>query len=226
MRVSRAFAFLDLSGFTSLTAVHGDELAVSLLTAFRAVVREVCSRRGVRIAKWLGDGAMLVGVEVPPVISTALEIESRLDTTASPLAIRAGISCGDVILFEGDDYVGHAVNLAARICDVAGPHEVLATPDVVVHAPPWVSPRDAGERAVRGLVHPVPLVELSVCATRTARVIDPVCHMELPAEGVVVSLRGPKGEKVGFCSESCADTWAGRWRDEAQQRDPLDGTVT
>lgn len=213
MRVSRAFAFLDLCGFTSLTAVHGDEPAVSLLAEFRAVVRDVCSRRGVRIAKWLGDGAMLVGVEVPPVIAAALEVESRLDARASPLAIRAGLSCGDVILFEGDDYIGHAVNLAARICDVAGPHEVLAVPDVVAHVPPWVSCRDAGEREVPGLAQPLPLVELGVRSAAAGRVTDPVCRMELPLEGVVVSRPGPDGAEVGFCSESCAGTWEGRRRD-------------
>ena len=28
-------------------------------------------------------------------------------------------------MFEGDDYIGSAVNMAARLCDVAGPYEVL-----------------------------------------------------------------------------------------------------
>ena len=37
---------------------------------------------------------------------------------------------GPVILFEGDDYIGTAVNLAARLCDIAAPHEVLATPSI------------------------------------------------------------------------------------------------
>ena len=41
-----------------------------------------------------------------------------------------GLAAGNVILFEGDDYTGGAVNLAARLCDLAQPLEVLATADV------------------------------------------------------------------------------------------------
>jgi hypothetical protein len=41
-------------------------------------VRETCSRRGVRIAKWLGDGAMLVCVETEPLIGAVIELEHRL----------------------------------------------------------------------------------------------------------------------------------------------------
>jgi len=46
MRVERHFAFLDLSGFTALTVEKGDERAVSVVTAFRALLRDICSRRG------------------------------------------------------------------------------------------------------------------------------------------------------------------------------------
>lgn len=215
MRVPRAFAFIDLCGFASLTAVHGDEPAVALLAHFRATTREVCSRRGVRIAKWLGDGAMLVGVEVAPVIASALEIEHRLAMTRSPLAIRAGLSSGDVILFEGDDYIGHSVNVAARICDLAGAHEVLATTEVVPHAPPWVSRQPAGERLVRGLAHPLTLVELSIREDSEERLTDPVCRMEMPVEAAVVTRKVRSGEVVGFCSESCAEVWEGRHHEGA-----------
>ena len=43
----------------------------------------------------------------------------------SPLTLRAGIATGYALLFEGDDYIGSAVNMASRLCDIAGPHEVL-----------------------------------------------------------------------------------------------------
>ena len=63
MRVPRTFVFLDLSGFTNYTAAFGDDAAGRLLGAFRTIVREVASDRGVRIAKWLGDGCMIVAVD-------------------------------------------------------------------------------------------------------------------------------------------------------------------
>lgn len=210
VRVARTFAFIDLCGFTSLTSAHGDEPAVALLAEFRASVRDVCSRRGVRIAKWLGDGAMLVCVEVAPAVAAAVEIENRMARRRSPLAIRAGLSCGDVILFEGDDYIGHAVNLAARICDLAEAHEILATQEVVAHAPPWVARAPAGIRFVRGLAHPVTLVELGLRPDRDDHATDPVCRMEIPRAAAATTRAGPDGETVFFCSHSCAETWDGR----------------
>src|SRR5581483_7929959 len=123
MRVERTFAFVDLCGFTSFTATKGDEMATSVLAGFRACLREIASRRGVRVAKWLGDGAMLVSVEPEPVVSAILEIEQRIDDGRSALPIRAGMAMGRVILFEGDDYIGTPVNLASRLCDVASPRQ-------------------------------------------------------------------------------------------------------
>src|SRR5580693_5583161 len=128
MRVHRSFAFVDVSGFTALTELEGDERAVDVLTAFRALLRDICSRRGVRIAKWLGDGVMLVCVTTRPLLETILELHHVVDEVAGPveaISIRSGINSGPVILMEGDDYVGHCVNVAARLCDLAGPGEAL-----------------------------------------------------------------------------------------------------
>src|SRR5437764_15001074 len=131
MRVERTFAFVDLCGFTTFTEAEGAERAVAVLGDFRACVRQVASDHGVRVAKWLGDGAMFVAVDHGrPLVEAVLEVERHLDEIQAPLALRAGIARGPVILFEGDDYIGTAVNLAARLCDIAAPHEALATPSI------------------------------------------------------------------------------------------------
>jgi class 3 adenylate cyclase len=206
VRVRRTFAFVDLCGFTALTSEQGDETAVASLTGFRLAVRETCSRRGVRIAKWLGDGAMLVCVETEPLIGAVIELEHRL--TGGRLALRTGLTTGDVIIFEGDDYIGHAVNLAARLCELAKPHEVLAAPDLESYAPAWVHVDHCGLREIRSL-GAVELIELSLCVAADP-VVDPVCGLPLPAEGVTVTRTTASGGMVAFCSESCAETWDGR----------------
>ena len=208
MRVRRSFGFIDLCGFTALTDAEGDEEAVHLLAEFRIAVREVCSRRAVRIAKWLGDGAMLVCVEVAPLVGTVVELQHRL--AGSPLVLRAGLTTGDVILFEGDDYIGNAVNLAARLCDLAGPNDVLSIPEVATHAPPWVTVATRGEVAIRGLTRGIELVELGHRDDGDGLRIDPVCGMPLPAGAVVTTRAGADGDVVPFCSVSCAETWEGR----------------
>ena len=125
MRVPRTFVFLDLSGFTNYTAAFGDDAAGRLLSAFRTIAREVASERGVRIAKWLGDGCMVVAVEQADAVACTLDLKHRSAEVCSPLTMRAGLATGYALLFEGDDYIGSAVNMAARLCDNAGPQSVL-----------------------------------------------------------------------------------------------------
>jgi class 3 adenylate cyclase len=81
----------------------------------------------VRVAKWLGDGAMFVSTEGQALVTTVLDLAPRLDGEPGVLPLRAGIAGGPVILFEGDDYIGGPVNLASRLCDVAQPYEVLVS---------------------------------------------------------------------------------------------------
>jgi adenylate cyclase len=162
-RVLRSFAFLDISGFTAFTDQEGDAASVNALADFRLVVRDVSSHSGVRVAKWLGDGAMFVGVETQPLISALLDIGNRLRANGFPLGLRAGITLGEVILFEGDDYIGTPVNLASRLCSEAGPGQIYVTRVVAESAPSGVTHTEIGAIDVRGFVEPVEIVAL--CTT-------------------------------------------------------------
>jgi class 3 adenylate cyclase len=68
-QVVRSFVFVDLCGFTAFTDRRGPHAAGFALTTFRRVVRDVSDRRNVRVAKWMGDGAMLVGVDPAPAVA-------------------------------------------------------------------------------------------------------------------------------------------------------------
>jgi adenylate cyclase len=169
MRVSRSFAFVDLCGFTRFTDAHGDEEAVAVLTQFRACVREVASEFGVRVAKWLGDGAMFVSTEPEQLVACVVELEHRIEVAGIALPIRSGMAGGDVILFEGDDYIGGPINLAARLCDQAEPNEMLATADLAEVKPPWAEARPVGTRAVPGFVQPIEVFCVSLPVTAELR---------------------------------------------------------
>lgn len=123
-RVIRSFAFLDLCGFTAHMDEHGDDDAVRALAALRLATRAAAEEHGVRIAKWLGDGSMLVGMEHGPVLECVLTIQDRFPAGLQP-PLRGGVNTGPVLLFEGDDYVGPAVNIAARLCASAAPGQIL-----------------------------------------------------------------------------------------------------
>ena len=213
VRVHRSFAFVDVSGFTALTDTEGDERAVDVLTAFRALLRDICSRRGVRIAKWLGDGVMLVCVDTRPLLETVLELHYVVAEVAEPVetvSIRSGITSGDVILMEGDDYVGHCVNVASRLCDLAAPGEALAAPSVLDQLPSWGLVATQTHVALRGVEKAVPASSIRMACDGTDGLRDPICGLPLSHDTAEEIAHDVLGAVVLFCSPGCVDTWRRR----------------
>jgi class 3 adenylate cyclase len=146
--VTRTFCFVDLSGFTAYTRSRGPDAAVQMLGDFRQATRNIAAKRGVRVAKWLGDGAMAVSTKSDPCACFAVNLVDRF--ADSEIEVRAGLATGRALLFEGDDYIGEPVNLAARLCSAADPGEVLA--DVRVDdLPDWVGVRSGVTVDIRGI---------------------------------------------------------------------------
>ena len=158
--VHRTFAFLDLCGFTAFTEHQGPRDAVNVLGEFRSCVRQLAARRGVRIAKWLGDGVMLVSTDAGPMVATVAELVARLE--GSPLRVRAGMASGSCLLFEGDDYIGRPVNLASRLSDIARPDEILADANVALLAPGWVEVSGPSTRRIPGFGRVKGIREVSI----------------------------------------------------------------
>jgi len=146
--VENVFAFVDISGFTSYCEGHGEHAAIEVLTRFRTITRAIAVRRGVRVAKWLGDGVMLVSAEPAPLVAAVAEVLIR--SAATGIDTHAGMARGPVLLFEGDDYVGRTVNLAARLCDVAVAGEVLCI-DLGDELPDWVALAEPRPQALAGM---------------------------------------------------------------------------
>lgn len=146
--LERWFAFVDVCGFTAFTEANGTLAATDVLSRFRNTVRNVTGRRGVRVLKWLGDGAMIVGVEAGPVVAAVCELNMRLET--ADFDVHAGIAGGHVLLFEGDDFIGPSANLAARLCEAALPGEVLAI-GVHGHVPDWIESLGARTITAHGI---------------------------------------------------------------------------
>ncbi|HEY6473667.1 MAG TPA: adenylate/guanylate cyclase domain-containing protein [Acidimicrobiales bacterium] len=213
MRVRRSFAFIDVSGFTELTESEGDERAVDVLTAFRALLRDICARRGVRIAKWLGDGAMLVCVDTRPLLETVLELHYVVTEVSGPVktvSIRSGVSSGDVILMEGDDYIGHCVNVASRLCDLAPSSEAWAAPAVMDDLPSWGVAARQTPVSLRGVEKPVPASSIRMALAGEDGGRDPICGLPLSHDTAEEIAHDVRGSVVLFCSAGCVDTWRRR----------------
>ncbi|HEY3095976.1 MAG TPA: adenylate/guanylate cyclase domain-containing protein [Acidimicrobiia bacterium] len=126
-----AVVFTDLVGFTEFTAEHGDEQALALLERQERVVREALPHDA-RVVKDLGDGFMLWFPDAVSAVLACLALSERFEEDAAtdvPLWVRVGMHWGCPTR-RGDDLVGHDVNLASRIVDVAGPGEVLLSEPV------------------------------------------------------------------------------------------------
>ncbi len=148
LQVERTFCFADLSGFTRFTRLYGPLAAVDRLEEFRNISRDVAAKRGVRVAKWLGDGVMMVGTEPTPTIAWGGHVISHFEE--SGVEVRAGLATGVVLLFEGDDYIGEPVNLAAKLCSIAEPGEILAS-CATNDLPNWMGVLEVAEVNIRGV---------------------------------------------------------------------------
>ncbi|MFI5053670.1 MAG: adenylate/guanylate cyclase domain-containing protein [Acidimicrobiia bacterium] len=155
MRVFRCFSFVDMCGFTRMNDTLGDDEALAVLAAFRAIVRGLSPDHGIRVGKWLGDGCMFVGTEVRPVVETVLDLTEQMQDADIVLPLRIGIAAGKVIVFEGDDFIGMPINLASRLCDAAAPGEILANQEVIDALGADFPVVALGERSIPGIVTPM-----------------------------------------------------------------------
>ena len=186
---------------------------MEILTAFRSLLRDICARRGVRIAKWLGDGVMLVCVETRPLLATVLELHHVIGEVAGPVrsvSIRSGVTSGEVILMEGDDYIGHCVNVAARLCDLAQGGEALAVPPVTGDLPRWGAVIAHKNISLRGVEKPVRAARIGIATQMVRGHSDPICGLPMSDPTAEESAVDGHGVSVLFCSAGCLDTWQRR----------------
>lgn len=128
--------FADIRGFTAWSAEREPDEVVSLLSRFYELCSRVISPRGGRINKLLGDGvlAYFPGNRAEDCLSAAEELHN-CGRVEGLLPVGIGIAEGEVILGDvGEearlDYtiLGAPVNLASRLCDLAGPEEIALDP--------------------------------------------------------------------------------------------------
>jgi adenylate cyclase len=121
--------FTDLSGFTEYTALEGDDAAIKLLDLQEKIVVTHMAGNG-RIVKNLGDGMMLWFDDPCAAIELSLSLQEDFEEHSGdedlPLWVRIGIHYGEPAR-RGGDLIGHDVNVAARIVDLAAPGEVLVS---------------------------------------------------------------------------------------------------
>jgi len=163
-----AVAFTDISGFTEFTALRGDDEALRLLAVQERLVRERLPE-GARLVKELGDGLLLWFPEADTALAATLDLQDdfRAEGTTSelPLWVRIGLHWGRQTR-RGNDLIGHDVNIAARVVDVAGPTEVVVTEALLSRLPgsqerSRLEIDELGPVVMKGLPEPVRLFRVT-----------------------------------------------------------------
>ncbi len=150
--------FVDLVGFTPLSALMSPGELVAFIRDFEARSWDVASRAGGRIVKVIGDEVMISALDV----ETGCEIVVGLieEFATSEAQPRAGLATGEVVSRLGD-FFGPVVNLASRLVDQAVPGEVLAeAARTGQHHGARFRCEPAGRRMLKGFADPVEVVTI------------------------------------------------------------------
>lgn len=140
-----AIMSVDIAGFSAMTEIDEAE-AAALVSRLRGTLDAVVERHGGRVFNTAGDGFMLEFASA----AGALAAAELLWNGVARKYVRVGVHVGDVLLAQNGDLIGHSVNVAARLQEIAQPGAVVVSTDV--------------RRAVRGKLarrlHPAGAVQL------------------------------------------------------------------
>ncbi|MFO1161263.1 MAG: adenylate/guanylate cyclase domain-containing protein [Reyranellaceae bacterium] len=130
-----AIVATDVVGYSRLMG-RDESGTVARLRRVRAERLEpILTRRGGRIVKLTGDGALIEFGSAVEALSAAIEFQQVMTESeaerpeAERLVFRVGVHLGDVIV-DGDDLYGDGINIAARLEAEAPPGGVVVSGDL------------------------------------------------------------------------------------------------
>jgi adenylate cyclase len=161
----------DVVGYAGLMSADEEGTHIRLLCCRREVIEpKIRGHRG-RIVKNTGDGALVEFGSVFDAVRCALEVQRILAARnaalphARRIALRIGISFGDVIV-AADDVYGRVVNLAARLEGLAAPGGVCISRDAWRHVEGAIEAEfvDLGERSLKNITEPAHVYAITPAA--------------------------------------------------------------
>jgi adenylate cyclase len=123
---THTFLFMDLVGFTALTAERGDDSAAEVALRLFAHVRGLLPQHRGEEIKTIGDAMMVRCSDPRQGVELGLRISEQIGDEPDLPPLRIAVHTGSAVCRDGDWY-GSAVNVAARLCSAAGGGEVLVS---------------------------------------------------------------------------------------------------
>jgi len=158
----RVVMFTDIVGSTEMTARLGDRRSVEIVRAHDALVRRALSRHAGREVKHTGDGIMASFADTTAAVACARAIlRSFADfnrSSSEPIRVRIGLHAGEPVE-DSNDLFGATVQMAARLCQAAGPDTIVASHEVkalCAEDAGWIA---LGETRLKGFAQPVSIFQ-------------------------------------------------------------------
>ncbi len=160
----KTFLIADVRGYTAFTEDRGDEAAARLATRFGELARVSLENAGGSLIELRGDEALVVFNSARKAVRAAIALQVLfIDETVAdptlPLAVGIGLDAGEAVAVDGG-YRGGALNLAARLCSLAGPGEVLASREVahLARKVEGIKYVERGSIRLKGLTAPIEVI--------------------------------------------------------------------
>ena len=157
--VVRAFVFADLRDYTPFVEREGDRAAADLIARFRVLIRRHLEQHEGAEIKTEGDSFYIVFPSPSRAVSFGIDVfRAAHDDDAPRIRFGVGIHVGETVPLDGQ-FVGSAVNIAARVGAMAADGELLVTDTVrgLIRTSSSFSYDDRGPAELKGVSEPINL---------------------------------------------------------------------
>lgn len=161
----------DMKSFSRMTEEVGSMASAKLVQRQRDLLLPIIDEHHGHGKSTGGDGLVAAfghpGDAVRAAIAMQQAVTTLCDTSTSggSLAIRIGIAQGEVVLDKGGrPFIGAALNLAARVMDLADGGRIMVTGDTAIGALEAGTTYEHGEFELKNIQRPVRVVEILWCA--------------------------------------------------------------
>jgi len=159
-------AFADITGSVSVYEALGNDRAAKAIRRLTQWMGSMAMDHGGQVVKMLGDGVLLSFSDNLRAAECMASIQEQHVKRLAQwpeqlrLQVQVGLARGEVVVVDGDCF-GDAVNVASRLCDLAGPEQILASSRVVDDAVRQsIRSRNLGPMSIRGRLEPCEVYRL------------------------------------------------------------------
>ena len=133
-RVTKTFVFTDIVDSTKFSALMKERWETVVLKVHDETIKRLASDHGGEVVKSTGDGFFLAFPQPSAAVDAAVAIQKQLELQAFPAEVRIGLHTTEAQDDSGD-YHGEGINLAARIGELAGGGQILASCNSITGIP-------------------------------------------------------------------------------------------